>query len=630
MIDRPPSSASRIRQRRPASAPESTSSEARLLQWLAEALLIVGLLGLQHTLMLSWVAIGLTLLAGLKLLEAKRLAERRLVGLLQLVCAGVLGGLQADLGPSLLQGLAVFLALAGLLALEAGQGPDWRLLLRRSLQVLIGALPVALALFVLMPRLAPFAPLSDLGQGGARMGLSESLAPGSIASLAANEEPAARVSFEGDQPPEAADRYWRVLVHDRFDGESWQTSTTRPKTAPGTAPAPTGRGFSKAQQLWVAEASGLEPVPWDGSTLPLGRELRINGRGELLHSGRASQRRLYRLRPSQGMDGSWRRIPPRPTDLILPAGMNPQLEALGRSWREAAPAAARLALAETWFRSRPFRYNRSPGTLPARAPLDAFLFERQEGFCGHYASAFSALMRAAGVPARVVSGYQGGTWVQPLAGAGYLDLRQDNAHAWSEVWVEAEGWRRVDPSTWIAPGRGGGLRAAQGRGAAGWLERQWWALDLAWGRWWLGFDREGQEALLQRLLGERRNLVGVLVLAAVSGGLGISVSVLGWLRKRPEGDPPRRELERALAALARRGLVPEGGESLRGFSARLGHSEPELGALMRALAEPYQLWRYGTGGRSAREARLLSASLRRHRRGLERALRRQPGRRPTA
>ena len=630
MIERPPYSPIGIRQRRPAAAADATSPEARRLQWLTEALLIVGLLGLQPALMLSWLAIGLTVLAGLKLLEAKRLGERRLVGLLQLVCAGFLGALQADLGPSLLQGLAVVLALAGLLALEAGQGPDWRMLLRRSLQVLIGALPVTLALFVLMPRLAPFAPLSDLGQGGARMGLSENLAPGSIASLAANGDPAARVSFEGGQPPEAADRYWRVLVHDRFDGESWHTSPSQPRTGPEAAPAPSGTGTPAAQQLWVAEASGLEAVPWDGSALPLGRELRINGRGELLHAGRSSQRRLYRLRSSQAKEGGWQPIPPQTKDQMVPAGTNPQLEALGRSWRAAGPPAARLAMAETWFRSRPFRYNRSPGTLPARAPLDAFLFDRQEGFCGHYASAFSALMRAAGVPARVVSGYQGGTWVQPFGGAGYLDLRQDNAHAWSEVWVEEEGWRRVDPSTWIAAARGGGLRAAPTRGTAGWLERQWWALDLAWGRWWLGFDREGQEALLQRLLGERRNLVGGLVLAAVTVALGGSVSVVGWLRKQPAGDPPRRQLERALAALAQQGLVPEAGETLRSFSARLEHSEPELGALLRTLAEPYELWRYGPGSRSALEARRLSASLGRHRRRLERALRRRLQRRPTA
>ena len=630
MKKRPPSSVTGVRQRSAPAEPDANSSEARRLQWLAEALLIVGLLGLQPSLMLSWVAISLTVLAGLKLLEAKRLADRRLVGLLQLVCAGVLGALQSDLGPSLLQGVAVFLALAGLLALEAGQGPDWRLLLRRSLQVLVGALPVALALFVLMPRLAPFAPLSDLGRGGARMGLSENLAPGNIARLSANREPAARVSFAAGQPLDADDRYWRVLVHDRFDGGSWLTSPTLPPTGAGAARAPAETGSPLAQQLWVAEASGLEAVPWDGSALPLGRELRINGRGELLHGGRSSQRRLYGLRSRQGKGDGWRRIPPQANDQMLPSGTNPQLEALGGSWRAAGPPAARLAMAETWFRSRPFRYTRSPGTLPALAPLDAFLFARQEGFCGHYASAFSALMRAAGVPARVVSGYQGGTWVQPLGGPGYLDLRQDNAHAWSEVWIEAEGWRRVDPTSWIAPARGGGLRAAPAGGAVGWLQRQWWALDLAWGRWWLGFDREGQEALLQRLLGDRRNLVGLLVLTAVTVGLGVSVTVLGWLRKRPEGDPPGLELERALAALARQGLVPEAGETLRGFSARLERSEPKLGSLLQAMAEPYQLWRYGAGVRPPQEARRLSASLRRHRLGLERALRRRLQRRPTA
>jgi len=630
VINRPAPSGAGIGQRRPAADADAASPEAHRLQWLAEGLLIVGLLGLQPALMLSWVAIGLTVLAGLKLLEAKRLSERRLVGLLQLVCAGVLGALQADLGPSLLQGVAVVLALAGLLALEAGQGADWRSLLRRSLQVLVGALPVALALFVLMPRLAPFAPLSDLGLGGARIGLSERLAPGSIASLAANRDPAARVSFEGQGPPAAADRYWRVLVHDRFDGESWQTRPSRPQNSPETAPAAAGTGSPKAQQLWVAEASGLVAVPWDGSALPLGRELRINGRGELLHPGRASQRRLYDLRPGQGMDGGWRRRPPRPGDLSLPAGTNPRLEALGRSWRAAGPPAERLAMAKRWFRSQPFRYSRSPGTLPPLAPLDTFLFQRQEGFCGHYASAFAALMRAAGVPARVVSGYQGGTWVQPLGGPGYLDLRQDNAHAWSEVWVDAAGWRRVDPTTWIAPTRSESLRPAPARGVVGWLQRQWWALDLAWGRWWLGFDREGQDALLQQLLGERRTLVGVLVLVAVAMGLGLSVTVLRWLRQRPEGDRPRRELERALAALARWGLVPQAGETLGGFSARLEQHEPELGALLRAMADPYQLWRYGPGARPAREARRLGASLRRDRRGLERALRRQPRRRPTA
>jgi len=606
---------------------DPTTAHAGRLQWLAQALLIVGLLGLQPALMLSWLAIGLTVLAGLKLLEAKQLGERRLVGLLQMVCAGVLGALQPDLAPSLLQGLAVCLALAGLLALEAGQGPDWRMLLRRSLQVLTAALPMALALFVLAPRLAPFTPMGHLGAGIATIGLSDTLAPGTIASLAGNSSPAARVSFGGGEPRAIRERYWRVLVHDRFDGQGWQSSpvSLRARTKAGdgdTAGEPPRPTQATEQQLWTAEASGLPPVPWDGRSQPLSADLRITPLGELVHRGRPSQRRLYALSSDGGPGEDWRRAPPDPWDLQLPAGANPRLEALASDWRSMPPP-KRLAAAQAWFRSQPFRYSRSPGTLPSLSPLDAFLFERQEGFCGHYASAFSALMRAAGMPARVVSGYRGGDWVQPLGGPGYLDLRQNDAHAWSEVWIKAEGWIQVDPTTWIASSRGGGLRAGTRVGGIGWLERQWWALDIAWSRWWLGFDRQGQEALLQRLLGEHRNLVGILVISAVGLGLAGAVGVLGWLRRRPGGDPPRREIERCLAALARRGFVPEAGDTLPRFTARLATSHPSLATRLEALITPYQHWRYGPGPRRPQEARNLAGQLRLQRRELERTLRRE-------
>lgn len=602
----------------------STAARAGRLQWLAQALLILGLVGLQPAMMLSWLAIGLTVLAGLKLLEAKRLGERRLVGLLQMVCAGVLGALQPDLAPSLLQGLAVVLALTGLLALEAGQAPDWRLLLRRSLQVLTGALPMALALFVLAPRLAPFTPMGHLGEGIATMGLSDTLAPGSIAALAENRAPAARVSFEGALPAAIGERYWRVLVHDRFDGEGWRSSplALQARTSQDAGGNGSGPAASGPEQLWAVEASGLRPVPWDGASEPISSELRITPPGELIHNGRPSQRRLYALRPQAESKGSWQRTPPDPWDLQLPRGTNPRLEALADSWK-ALPPSERLTAAETWFRSQPFRYSRTPGALPSRAPLDAFLFERRQGFCGHYASALSALMRAAGIPARVVSGYHGGDWVQPIGGPGYLDLRQDDAHAWSEVWTEAEGWRQVDPTTWIASSRGGGQPAPSRVGGLGWLERQWWALDLAWGRWWLGFDRQGQAALLQQLLGEHRNLVGVLVMAAVALALASAVAAMGWLRQRPDGDPPRRELEQCLAALARQGLVPEAGETLPRFSARLATSNPALASRLEAVITPYQRWRYGSGPREARAAQRLASQLRLERRELEQLLQRQ-------
>ena len=149
----------------------------------------------------------------------------------------------------------------------------------------------------------------------------------------------------------------------------------------------------------------------------------------------------------------------------------------------------RLEAAEQWFRSQPFRYSLQPGPS---ADLEDFLFERQVGFCGHYAGALAALMRAADVPARVVSGYPGGTLEQPLSGGIYLNLRQSDAHAWTEVWLQGQGWQAVDPTTWIGSGRL--AQASRERVAVAsqarfpvlvWIQREWWALTGPT-RWWLG------------------------------------------------------------------------------------------------------------------------------------------------
>jgi transglutaminase-like putative cysteine protease len=631
--------------------------------------LALGLPALQPGVLLSWLAVGLVLLAGLKLREARRIEERRLVALMQLVCAGLLAALLPDLAPSLLQLLAVVLALAGLLALEGGAAPSWILLLRRSLQVIAAALPMALALFLLVPRLAPFASVVGLGRGLAVSGLSASLEPGAIAALVSSDAAAARVSFVRGGPPAASQRYWRVLVHDRFDGEQWTSSTEErieaalarqpagaelsgaaSAVAPELVPRPLepriqspggdraggGSAGPAAWELWWSEPSALRAVPWSGDGRPLGQELHRDRQGVLRHGGSAVQRRLYGLAMAPG-DGSaaagWRRQPPGPYDQALPWGANPRLEALAADWARRGPAPRRLAAAEAWFRSQPFRYSRTPGTLPALAPLDAFLFERRQGFCGHYASAFTTLMRAAGVPARVVSGYRGGIWVEPLGGPPYLDLRQSDAHAWSEVWLEGEGWRRVDPTAWVAEAEV--VRGGRQRGPVTWLVRQWWGLDLAWGRWWLGFDRGRQQALLGRLLGERRELVGVVLFGSLTLGLAGGLAGLRWLGglaalAPAAGGAPRRELERSLALLARHGLEPRPGETLPRFSERLAQADPALAAAVEALVGPYQRWRYGPvpagaapGGESGAERRAARGAERRAERRLLVELRRQ-------
>jgi transglutaminase-like putative cysteine protease len=454
----------------------------------------------------------------------------------------------------------------------------------------------------------------------AETGLSADLDPGGIARLAGNDAPAARLAFAAGGPPPAAERYWRVLVHERFDGRSWQRGE-RPverRLEEDTIPLPPAEG--PANQLWLMEPSRFAAVPWDGaSRAPAGGDgaLRLHGSGELLLRQAAAERRTYRL-AGQEPTGRWQQLPPGAGDLAFPAGRQPRLEALGRSWAALPSTETRLAAAESWFRSRPFRYSLTPGALPETAGLDAFLFERQEGFCGHYASAYTALMRAAGVPARVVSGYLGGTWVEPLGGSPFLDVRQSNAHAWSEVWVSGEGWRRVDPTVWADGGGGGG----GGGGAVAeavaartswwiWSQRQWWGLDVAWSRWWLGFDRAEQENLLQRLLGNRRDWLGALVLLALGLTLAAGLGLLAVLQRRGV-DPARRRLEWALLPLRRGGLEPEPGESLQHFCRRAGAARPELAAGLTELASSYQSLRFAPPGpgRNDGQARLRRAARR--------------------
>ena len=607
-----------------------------VVPWLAMGLLTAAAWGVAPFSLLGGLSLSLLVLTGLKLREAKQRREHRLVSLLQLVTAGLLGAQQAELGSSLLQGLAVLVALAGLLQLELGQVTNLGKLLRRSGQLVLAALPMAVVLFLLFPRLGPFSDLGRLGQFGAAAttGLSTTLEPGSIATLTQDRSPAARVAFPGGGPPPASQRLWRVLVHGPFDGQSWRSLTTG-STGAGPAPnlgAPQSQG---ATQVWLSEPNGLPEVPWSGAGLPLDRHLKRDGQGQLRHDGSVGVRKLYSLAAEPAL-AAWRRQAPTAQDLQMAAGTNPRLETLAAGWRrqgsggaKAVEGAKAVALAEAWFRQQGFRYSLSNPRLPETAPLDALLFEQRQGFCGHYASALSALMRAAGVPARVVSGYRGGTWVVPLGGSAFLDLRQSDAHAWSEVWIAGEGWRTVDPTLWVQGGTPGGDPAAASVQAPGadragpldWVARQWWGLDLAWGEWWLGFDQRSQERLLQRLLGPYRDWAGALLLVAVALTLALGLAAYGWLRRRGEGDRLQQELNQLLRSCARGGLVPKPGETLGQFGRRLRQARPLLGPELEDFVGLLQQLRYGRPGAPQRQG---LERLSRCGQSLRRQLRRSP------
>jgi transglutaminase-like putative cysteine protease len=515
-------------------------------------------------------------------------------------------------------------------------------------------------LFLLFLRLGPFTNLGGLGQFGAAAttGLSTTLEPGTIATLTQDRSPAARVAFPGGGPPPASQRLWRVLVHSQFDGQSWRSLNTSPAGAstdgtgafgerdPAAIDASTDPNIGgpqppEATQVWMSEPNNFAEVPWSGSGLPLDRQLKRDGQGQLRYVGSVGVRKLYSL-AAETTAAAWRRQAPTAQDLQMTAGTNPRLETLSATWRRQAASDANatsgartasdakvVALAEAWFRQQGFRYSLNNPLLPQTAPLDALLFERRQGFCGHYASALSALMRAAGVPARVVSGYRGGTWVVPLGGSAFLDLRQSDAHAWSEVWIAGEGWRTLDPTLWVMGGPTLGDPSSPSAAAAAadranpldWMARQWWGLDLAWGQWWLGFDQRSQELLLQRLLGPYRDWAGALLLVAVALTLALGLTVYGWLRRRGEGDRLQQELNQLLRSCARSGLVPQPGETLGQFGRRLRQARPLLGPELEDFVGLLQQLRYGRPQGSRRQ---MIVRLERCGQSLRQQLRRSP------
>ena len=559
----------------------SHQRHSSFLAWWALSPLLLQCLALNWSAPLTWPTWALVLCALFKLRECRRPFDRRLVALLQLLSTGLLAAQLQGLLASVLQLLAVLLALAGLLGHELAGALSFRGVVQRSLQLLAAALPLALVLFFFVPRLPPLWTTQLGPTRGAVSGLSPDLDPLSITELALVDGSAARVLLPEGQPL-PTDAYWRVLVHEQFDGRRWQHRDP-PVPRGGSGVSTAGEGTS---QWWVVEPSATRAVPWNGSALPTSPDQWVTPEGELLVGAASRQRRSFRLQSLEKV-AAWQQRPPIPSERQSPPDSLPRLKTLARQFRELPTGRERLEAVEGWFRRQPFGYSLQPGAV---SDLDTFLFDQQVGFCGHYASSLAALMRAADVPARVISGYQGGHVVEPLSGSPYLELRQSDAHAWVELWLEGEGWQRVDPTLWATtPGLPAAVAAEPGQRLEQkvpwwrWLQWQWWGLDLVWTRWWLSFDQTSQQAWLQMLFGAQLRWLGVAVVVS-----GFAALLGGWLLLRL-GLRPRSPLAQSLRLLARRGVEPLQGESFPHLCRRAARMQPDLAPLFQAMADQQQL-----------------------------------------
>jgi transglutaminase-like putative cysteine protease len=551
----------------------------------------------------------LVLFLGLKLMEMR--ARRDLFVVIFLCFFLLLTGFfySQSISTAALTVGAVAALLAAMLTMQFGQreaGIGRRL--KMVGVILAQALPIAAVLFVLFPRLnGPLWGMPDDAHAG-RTGMSDTMAPGQISQLARNEDVAFRVRFDGEAPPSAA-MYWRGPTLGDFDGRTWRPVRRE------VAPAPRAEAELPHAGEPLRYRTTLEPharrwlfaldVPVELPRAP-GLASSVEPDFEVLSSepvvGRIRFDAASRLDARIGLNETRLSLQ---NWLQLPPGANRRTLEMAARWRDEEQDEARLVTrALAMFRDAPFRYTLSPPLL-ADEPVDRFLFETRAGFCEHFASAFVVLMRALDVPARVVTGYQGG---ERNPGDDYWIVRQSDAHAWAEVWLAGRGWMRVDPTGAVAPERiERGARAMdtmrESRGGTlpgladiGMLRRWRYSLDSVantWNQWVLSYDRSRQQALLARLgldAANPRELAGALaaVLALVIGGVALTT-----LRPHRPRDPVEKAYSEFCDRLAAIGAPRHPDETASRYLHRIDRLlDPPEAALARDIVAAYNRLRY--------------------------------------
>ncbi len=553
---------------------------------------------------------GLALLVsllGLKLLELRSIRDAMFtLFLFYIVLVGAFLFGQTLAGALWAIGTVV-VSLAALIRLQ--HAIPARVALRLSGELLLKAMPLLVILYVFFPRLGGtlWGVPTDAYSG--LTGMSDEMRPGSIRSVTESSETALRVDFFGTIPP-ARELYWRGLVLWETDGKTWRRGTP---SIPMQEIRPLGVAvqyrvtLEPSNKPWLYALDVPVTAPENARWRPAATLVRNEPVRERISYDLTSHTR-YTTGPLNSVESA--------AALRLPA-VSARVRRFAEELRAQHPEPVAIAQAVLeHFRRETFVYTLAPPLL-GEDPVDEFLFETRRGFCEHYASAFATLMRAAGVPARVVIGYQGGE-INPTGN--YLIVRQMDAHAWVEVWLEDRGWVRVDPAAAIAPERVElGFDAirrleAQGLvpGAVGaealaralelpWFEQAvrqarlyWDYTNLAWYRWVVDYRRERQENFLHALGFETIDWPRVLAILGGSCTL-VLIGYVVWSRRPPPLDPVQRIYFRFCRKLARAGIVRAPHEGPIAFAERAGYRRPDLQPAIDAVTMSYLDLRYRRG-----------------------------------
>jgi len=481
-----------------------------------------------------------------------------------------------------------------------------RVAVKLAAQSLLLAVPLALIFFFFFPRLPGGFWALPTGDE-AFTGLGEDMSPGSISQLITSYEPAFRVRFAGPIPA-PAERYWRGPVLHDFDGYVWRRGehhafALQPLRYLGTAFRYSVTLVPNSSRWWLALDTVVR-APDKQAYLTADYDL--VAREPVTRAVTYEALSYTHTQATEPLSEAARRM-----ETALPANRNPRTRELARTLRAGAASDTDFVRqAIEFLRTGGFQYSLTPPRLDFDS-VDDFLFHTREGFCGHYASAFVDLMRAGNLPARVVTGYQGGEW-NPIGK--YFVVRQSDAHAWAEVWIDGYGWRRVDPTAIVAPERlqrgildvlpdavSGGTRLLHATPLFERLWQEWDALNNEWTESVVKFDVNMQLGILERL-GVRAADWAALVIA-LGAGLAAWLAWIAWHIGRSAGprsaDPLARAYARLCKKLARAGIARESYEGPIAYSTRIARSRPELVPRVQPLLARYAQLRYEPASASA-------------------------------
>lgn len=445
------------------------------------------------------------------------------------------------------------------------------------------SIPLTLVIFVFAPRLPSFWNI-PLPQDQAKTGISDTMNAGSIGELTRSGKLAFRASFEGEIPPKS-ELYWRALVLSDFDGQSWSNGENFSMMRDGGRTYWPGLRYNRAKWRSEIEYRG-KPVIYDLYQEPSGQPwlfsiaaptstekgIGITKGLRLVSRVPVTQRIKYRVTsyPDYAMTDDMLDSLERTRNLRLPVDFNPRTRVLARSWADENPSPQEMVQRLFTLFNRDHTYTLKPGAYGTDS-IDEFLFDRKRGFCEHFAQTTVFLLRAAGVPARIVTGYQGGE-IHP--DENYLLVHQYDAHAWTEYWVDGQGWIQADPTAAVSPARiefGArefldeepefladevfSLDRLQNVELLNWLRLRMDSINYLWISWVLGYDNDKQVDFLEGLFG-KLSYRNVLMYSGVFLVLGIAAIYLFLYLQSPRRKRPRvqKQFDEFRARLVKSGM----------------------------------------------------------------------------